>query len=150
MKKMLISIMLVNNNVYSFLGGIFVSLSTSIFATLCFERSDFMEAWYIYAAVLLFVITGALCMYLAAKLSKFQNYIMEKHITDYSKKRTIAEDASRENWGKWISVYMLTGLTGVGGVFMLAMNFIMDGTGTGKVSEIIEEISEILGMYVIR
>lgn len=116
--------MLINNNVYTFISGILVSLSINIFTSLCFEKSGLCASWFMYLATIVFLSASALCMYLAAKLSRFQNYIIEKHIADYESKKSIVLDATKDKETKWIIVYICTALMVIVGVSLLVFNFI--------------------------
>lgn len=123
-KKIWVPLMLINNNVYTFISGIFVSLSINIFTSLCLEKSSLCVRWYMYLATIFFLAASALCMYLAAKLSGFQNYIIEKHIMDYENKKSIVLDATKDKQIKWIMIYFSTVLIFMAGVVLLVFNFI--------------------------
>lgn len=123
-QKICVPLMLINNNVYTFISGILVSLSINIFTNLCFEKSDFCVNWFMYFAIIIFLLAGALCMYLAAKLSKFQNYIIEKRITDYENKKSVVLDATKNENGKWVTTYVCTVIMVVLGAFLLVFNFV--------------------------
>lgn len=66
-ERICIPLMQINNNVYTFLSGILISLSTNIFTTLCFEKFELAKQWHIYLATLLFAASGAICIFLATK-----------------------------------------------------------------------------------
>lgn len=123
-KKICVSLMLINNNVYTFLSGILISFSVNIFTSLCFEKSGFCKSWFMYLASLVYLLVSAICMYLAAKLSKFQNYIIGKHITDYEDKKSIVLDATKKNYKKWVAIYSITALMFVIGIVLLVFNFV--------------------------
>lgn len=123
-RRICIPLMLINNNVYTFISGIFVSLSINIFTSLCFEKSGLCASWFMYLASIVFLFVSASCMYLAAKLSRFQNYIIEKHITVYESKQSIVLDATKDNGTKWMIVYFFTALMVIAGVSLLVFNFI--------------------------
>lgn len=123
-KKICVPLMLINNNVYTFISGIFVSLSINIFTSLCFEKSTLHVKWFMYLATIFFLAASASCMYLAAKLNGFQNYIFEKHIADYENKKSIVLDATKDQQNKWIIVYLCTALIFMVGVSLLVLNFI--------------------------
>ncbi len=123
-RKIFVPLMLINNNVYTFLSGIFVSLSINIFTSLCFEKSSMFDSWFMYLASLVFLLGSALCMYLAAKLSKFQNYIIEKRIIDYESKKSIVLDATKKMHTKWALTYICTIIMIVGGTTLLVFSFV--------------------------
>ncbi|MCM1286887.1 MAG: hypothetical protein NC240_01155 [Clostridium sp.] len=118
--------MLVNNNVYTFISGIFVALSVNIFTSLCFEKADIYAHWHLYLSTLIFLLTGALCMYFAAKLSKFQNYIIEKHVIDYGKKREIVLEATKNAYVKWTLIYIVQIVVFIFGIILLVLNYIIN------------------------
>lgn len=116
-------LMLINNNVYTFLSGILISLSINIFTSLCFEKSSMCERWFMYLASLSFLVGSALCMYLSAKLSKFQNYIIEKRVIGYENKKSIVLDATKEKHAKWVLTYICTVVMIISGTILLVFNF---------------------------
>ena len=122
--KICISLMLINNNIYTFISGILVSLSINIFTNLCFEKSSLCDSWFMYLATIAFLFSSALCMFLAAKLSKFQNYIIEKNITDYERKKSIVLDATKDKKAKWVIAYLCTVIMVVVGTGLLVINFL--------------------------
>lgn len=123
-RKICIPLMLINNNVYTFISGILVSLSINIFTTLCFEKSTLLANWFMYLSTIVFLLASALCMYLAAKLTGFQNFIIKKNITDYESKKSIVLDATKDKNAKWVIIYSCTALMVIIGVFLLVFNFI--------------------------
>ncbi len=124
-KKIIVPLMLINNNVYTFLSGIFVSLSINIFTSLCFEKSSVYDSWFMYLASLMLLLASTLCMYLAAKLSKFQNYIIEKRIIDYENKKSIVLDATNKMHTKCVITYICTVVMVIGGTILLVFNFVV-------------------------
>lgn len=123
-RKICVPLMMVNNNVYSFISGIFVSLSINIFTSLCVERYYFNDKWFMYLAALVFLLTSILCMYLAANLSRFQSYIIDKRIVDYDGKVGIIVEATQTNKSKWILVYSCSAFLIFTGSGLLAFNFV--------------------------
>jgi ABC-type bacteriocin/lantibiotic exporter with double-glycine peptidase domain len=94
--------MQINSNIYAFLSGILVSLSTNIFTTLCFEPLNLIYQWHLYLSTLLFVASGALSMFISVKVSVFQNFIVNKQITEHSEIQEIIEDITGERKHMWI------------------------------------------------
>lgn len=123
-KKIYIPLMLINNNVYTFISGILVSLSINIFTNLCCEKSSLHTHWFMYLATIAFLLSSALFMYLAAKLSRFQKYIYDMGIADYEKKKSIAFDATKSQKTKWIIIYVDIVLSILIGVGLLVVNFV--------------------------
>jgi hypothetical protein len=124
-KKVSVPLMMIHNNVYVFLSGIFVSLSINIFTSLCFERASLSKHWHLYLATLFFLLASALFMYIAAKISKFQNYIIEKRVIEHSKKHDIIIDATKNNRVKWVIIFALIVFIIIVGAVLLVMNFIL-------------------------
>mgnify|MGYP001436650578 CR=1 FL=1 len=124
-KKIFVPLMLINNNVYTFLSGIFVSLSINIFTSLCFEKSSVYDGWFMYLSSLMLLLASTLCMYLAVKLSKFQNYIIEKRIIDYENKKSIVLDATNKMHSKYVITYICTIVTVICGTSLLVFNFVL-------------------------
>ena len=124
-RKICISLMLINNNVYTFLSGILVSLSINIFTSLCFEKRSLCSSWFMYLASALFLLASALFMYLATKLNRFQNYIIEKRIIDYDNKKSIVLDATEKEYAKWVVSYICVAVMVIGGMILLVFNFIV-------------------------
>lgn len=124
-RKILVPFMLVNNSVYTFISGILVSLSVNIFTSLCFEKSSFCSSWYMYVASLAFLFSSASCMFVSAKLTRFQNYIIEKRITDFEMKKNIVLDATKGSRVNWTITYICTVLFFSSGIIFLVFNFIV-------------------------
>lgn len=123
-QKIFIPLMMINNNVYTFVSGIFISLSTNIFTSLCFEKNDFYDKWFMYIATAVFLLASVLCMYLAAKLSRFQNYIIDKHITNYTGKVNIILEATKKEKNKWVIIYICFVILVIIGIGLIALNFV--------------------------
>lgn len=122
--KICIPLMMINNNVYSFISGIFVSLSINVFTSLCVERYTLNDRWFMYLAALVFLLTSILCMYLAAKISRFQSYIIDKHIVNYEGKVGIVLDATQANKSKWVLIYFCFAFLIIIGSGLLVFNFV--------------------------
>ncbi len=123
-RKICVPLMMINNNIYSFISGIFVSLSINIFTSLCVERCGLNDKWFMYLAALVFLLTSILFMYLSAKLSRFQSYIIDKHIADYEGKVGIILEATQTNKNKWILIYFCSALLIISGGGLLTFNFV--------------------------
>ncbi len=123
-KRIFVPLMLINNNVYTFLSGIFVSISINIFTNLCFEKSRICDSRFMYLASIVFLLASALFMYLATKLSRFQNYIIEKHIFDYNSKKNIVLDATKQEDTRWVIIYICGAVMVISGIAFLILNFI--------------------------
>ena len=78
-----------------------------------------------YLASIVFVLASALFMYLAAKLSRFQNYIIEKRIIGYDNKKSIVLDATEKEHTKWVVSYICVSIMLICGIILLVFNFIV-------------------------
>ena len=127
-KKILIPLMLIDNNVYTFLSGILISLSTNLFTTICFEKFNFVTQWHIYLATVMFGIAGALCIWLATRMTGFQNYIKGKDsMSSIEKKRELVEDVTTKDKALWIVLYLLLFISSLTGVVSLLINYLYLG-----------------------
>ena len=102
-----VSFLLINNNVYTFISGILLSLSTGIFTTLCFEKTAIAHSWHLYASSVLYAISGALLIYVASQIATYQNYIVSKHIIDKKAQRAIIDDFEAKRYGFWILFFFI-------------------------------------------
>ncbi|MBQ9517207.1 MAG: hypothetical protein IJR60_03950 [Eubacterium sp.] len=122
-EKICIPLMLVNNNVYAFLSGILISLSTNIFTTLCFKQFDLATQWHIYLTTLLFAASGAICIYLSTKMTAYQNYIINKKIFDLSDRKSVIRDVTLEKKKIWTIAFLILFLTLIAGTILLIVNY---------------------------
>ena len=120
-------LMQINNNVYTFFSGILISLSTNIFTTLCFEKFDFIKQWHVYCATVLFAISGAMSIYIATKMTGFQNYIISKQIIDPVEKKEIIKDVTMKQRGIWLAAFLILLSTTIVAVALLIINYIVIG-----------------------
>lgn len=123
-KNICIRLMQINNNVYSFFGGILISLSTNIFTTVCFMKFNLLDQWQIYLAILFLTIASGASVYLATKMSSFQNYIYEKHITQSAERKKIIEDLTNNTYKTWFWAYVLFIFSTLGGFVLLFFNYL--------------------------
>ena len=130
-RKICIPLMQVNSNIYAFLSGILVSLSTNIFTTLCFQPINMFYQWHRYLSTLMLVAAGALCMYISVKVVDFQNYITSKRITDPNEKREIIEDATEMRKKMWVVCYFLFIFLITTGIVMLSLGWVINA-GTNQ------------------
>jgi hypothetical protein len=120
--------MQINSNIYAFLSGILVSLSTNVFTTLCFEPLNLYYQWHHYLSTLLLVTSGALCLYISSKVAVFQTYFTTKNITEQKEIREIIEDITGKRKGMWIMCYSLLIILTLAGFVLLGLNWII-GSG---------------------
>lgn len=121
-KMICVPLIQVNNNIYTFVGGILVSLATNIFATLCFQEFDWQNQWYQYFAAIMFATASAVCLYLATKMSGVQNYINSKKKHPSERRRIIIDVTESEYW-KWLIAFFLLFISIVIGIILLSFNF---------------------------
>ncbi len=124
-KKTCVPLMLISNNVYTFLSGVIISLAINIFSTLCIEKIDISSGWHLYVSFVLYLISGALFIYIATKVTTYQNYIASKQVIDSKEKAQIIMDFEETNACKWIIVFAFLIITTLGGCALLAINYIL-------------------------
>lgn len=105
-KKFCIPLMLINNNVYTFISGILLSLSTGVFTTLCLEKWGVSENWFLYVSVILYLVCGAICIYISSKITPYQNYISANKIILFEEQKSVLCDFEWKKRKKWISVFL--------------------------------------------
>lgn len=124
-EKFCVPLMLINNNVYTFLSGVFISLSINFFSTLCIEKISIDNGWHLYAAFVLYLVSGTLFIYIATKISFYQNYIISKHIMDSNEKVKIIMDFELKNANKWFIIFIFLIINTIGGCAFLLVNYIL-------------------------
>lgn len=120
-----ISLMLINNNVYTFISGILLSLSTGMVTTLCFEKTSFFESWHLYTSSIIYTISGALLIYIATRITTYQNYIASKQIVDRKTQHEIIVDFEGRRYRFWVCMFSGVILTLVLGTILLFLNYII-------------------------
>lgn len=124
-QKICIPLMLVDNNVYAFLSGILISLSTNIFTSLCFETFNIKTQWHLYISSLMLLISGAIKMFLAVKITKYQDYFISKQIRDTVEKRKIVIDITKSNYVKWTLAYIVLITSLILGLCLVSINHLL-------------------------
>lgn len=124
-QKICIPLMLVDNNVYAFLSGILISLSTNIFTSLCFENFNIKTQWHLYISSLMLLISGAIKMFLAVKITKYQDYFISKQIRDTVEKRKIVIDITKSNYVKWTLAYIVLITSLILGLCLVSINHLL-------------------------
>lgn len=127
-KKICIPLMQINSNIYAFLSGILVSLSTNIFSTLCFAPIDFVHQWHHYLSTLLLVVSGALCMHISVKVSPFQSYISNNQISKQEEIRETIEDITEKRKSVWVTCYSLLIVSTLAGFVFLSLSWLIRDT----------------------
>lgn len=117
--------MLINNNVYTFMSGIVLSLSTGIITTLCLEKEPFATSWHLYSSSILFLIAGALFIYVASQISSYQVYISSKQIIVSEEKKSIVNDFEAHRYTFWLIIFFCLAATLLLGTVLLFVNYII-------------------------
>lgn len=121
-KQICIRLLLVDNNIYSFFGGILISLATNILTTVCFLKFSFVNQWSSYLATILFAIASAICVGIATKITDFQKYMKDKKIKNLDERRRIIEDITSRHHKLWIATFVLLFITLVAGIVFLCIS----------------------------
>lgn len=124
-KKICIPLMLVDNNVYAFLSGILISLSTNIFTSLCFEDFNIKTQWHLYISSFMLLISGAIKMFLAVKITRYQDYFISKQIRDTAEKRKIVIDITNSNYVKWTLAYIVLIISLILSLCLVSINHLL-------------------------
>jgi|GEM_PF-4313247 len=124
-RRIFIPLININSNIYAFMSGILISLSTGIFVTLTFEPLDLLIQWHLFSAVILKTISGALCMMISAKISRYQSH-NNKMNYDKAKSYNSLMDLTETEKKKWITYYIFLFLSFIFGNAMLALNWIIE------------------------
>lgn len=122
-KSICIPLMLINYNVYTFISGILLSLSTGIFTTLCFDKISFYEGWNLYASSMMYLVSGAVCIYVATKTTSYHNYISSKNVIKLEEKQSILNDFELSKYKVWVWIFIVLLATLLYGTVFLFINF---------------------------
>lgn len=120
-----IPLMLINNNVYTFVSGIVLSLSTGIITTLCLEEESFASSWHLYSSAILFMAAGALFIYVASQITSYQVYISSKQIVISEEKKSIVNDFEAHRYKFWLVIFLCLSTTLLLGTALLFLNYII-------------------------
>ena len=124
-KRLCLPWMLINNNVYTFISGIVLSLSTGTINTLCLEKEPFLATWHLYASSLLYTVAGALLIYVASQITSYQVYNTSKQITDRQKQMETFLDFEEERAARWVWIFLTLFLSFIGGTVFLFLNYVL-------------------------
>lgn len=114
----------INNNVYTFLSGIAISLATNIFTTICIDDYSFTTQWNLYVSTIAFAIVSALLLFMASKMSGFQGFVFNSSENyDSEWRETIMKEATEEDYKKWVLRYFLLVIFLIIGIAFLATDF---------------------------
>ena len=124
-KYICIPLMLINNNVYTFISGIVLSLSTGIITTLCLDKIAFCLSWHLYCSSIAYTIAGALFIYVASQITSYQTYISSKQIVCAEEKKSIINDFEVHRYRFWVVVFFCLSITLFSGTILLFLNYII-------------------------
>lgn len=124
-KKLCVPLMLVNNNVYTFISGILLSLATGVVTELCLEKTPFLESWHLYTASIVYVISGALFIYVATHITTYQNYIASNKIVDRKAQYGIIEDFEAHRYCLWVCIFLGVIFSLIAGTILLFLNYVI-------------------------
>ncbi|MBR5479325.1 MAG: hypothetical protein IKU84_04030 [Clostridia bacterium] len=118
-------LMLVNYNIYTFISGIILSLSTGVFTFLALERTgkaDILHDWHLYMSAVFYLVAGALCMYIATKLTPVHD-----HIRTYNKLKDSRFDVLDGLYGEfdrgWVITFVILIASLLAGTVFLVLNY---------------------------
>ena len=122
-EKLCVPLMLINDNVYTFISGILLSLSTGIITTLCMEKTPFNESWHLYASSVIYTIVGAMLIYIISQVSSYQNYITSNKIINKTEKKGIIKDHELHRCIFWVIYFLTLCLLLISGTVLLFLNY---------------------------
>ena len=111
----------INSNVYTFFSGIAISVATKIFTSICMDDFPFSSQWNLYVATFSFTILSGLLLYIATKISGFQEFANNPgNEFNNQMKDIIIHEATEENYKSWVKRYFLIVVSlGAGIVFLI-------------------------------
>lgn len=112
----------VNNNIYTFLSGVAISLSTNLFSSICIDDIHYCNQWNLYLASLAFATVSAFLLFIATKLSGVQEFIRTcGRDYDFNSKKRIVEEATSGEYIKWVIRYFILFSLLIAGIILLAI-----------------------------
>ena len=125
-KKICVPLMLINDNVYTFISGIVIALATNIFTTLFMDKEKwhFISSWHMYVSVLLYLVAGGVCIGIAAKIGPYQDYMKKNDYVDAKKKRELLEGQCGKSL-RWLAAFLSFFLTIILGTVFFVLNYII-------------------------
>lgn len=121
-KKICTPLMLINDNVYTFISGILLSLSTGIITTFCIEKIPFKDSWHMYVSSIMYTIAGGMLIYITSRVSACQKYISEKNIAAKAR-QGIIYDCEYERGSFWVTFFITLCIFLVAGTAFLFLNY---------------------------
>ena len=124
-EKFCIPLMLIDNNVYTFISGIVLSLSTGIITTFCLEKTPLSESWHMYASSAIYMAVGAMLIYITSQITSYQNYILANRILDPQTKKDVIKDHESHRSTFWVMFYLLLNIFLIAGTVLLFLNYVL-------------------------
>ena len=118
-----LSMMLINDNVYTFISGILLSVSTGVVTTLCMEKTPLGESWHLYLSSLIYTVVGGMLIYITSQVSSYQSYIASKKIVNQLEKKEIIKDFEMHRWKFWVVYFLSMIALMIVGTVLLFLNY---------------------------
>ncbi len=120
-----VPLMLINDNIYTFISGILLSLSTGTITTLCLEKLSFSSSWHLYVSSLLYAIVAAMLIYITSQVSDYQHYIAKQENITRAEKIEIVDEHEEDRYTFWfVFFFSLFALT-IAGTALLFLNYLI-------------------------
>lgn len=114
----------INSNVYTFFSGIAVSVATNIFTTVCIDEIPFSRQWNLYVASFSFIILSGLLLFIATKISSFQEFANNPgNEFNNQMKEIIIHDATEQDYKNWVKRYFFVIVSLILGIVFLVTDF---------------------------
>lgn len=126
-EKFCIPLMLINNNVYTFISGILLSLSTGIITTFCLEKTPFSESWHMYASSVIYTALSAMLIYIASQVTSYQNYFLANRTTilESCDKKEVIKDHESHRSTFWVVFFLISHILLIAGTVLLFLNYVL-------------------------
>ena len=129
--------MRIHNSVYVFVSGIFISLSTNLLTSLCFEPFNGDGYWCIYITIISSAVSSAMFIVVATKLTAIQDGI--KDILSIFKsddmkngdplqivrKKSLLVELTESQAGKWIVMFLILSVSTIASIVFTILKFIL-------------------------
>ena len=137
MYKLFSRFMLIHNSVYVFLSGIFISLSTNLLTSLCFEPNNGIGYWCVFATIASSGVSGAMFIVVATELTPVQERIKEileifrnddiKNGDPLQKKRkkVLIIELTENRVKKWVLLFLVLLLSTMSSIVFTILQFVL-------------------------
>ena len=105
--KAIVALVMISSNAYVFLSGVLISLATNLFVTISIDQTAFSQQWAYYLSAILFILAGALCMYISAKVGDVQKYLLQRGIMSPEQKLSFFDDTVKSKKRMWHFRYIV-------------------------------------------